>query len=150
MLVDTIEGIVNTDHIVRIEPSSNGRDSTIKFVDGTTRVTREFDIFERACGTIVPAQPGFDVVLAFLSNHGRTDIQYTCEAVIAFRIVFGAGLPDPMPVTVSGEPRARPDLLWTLRQPNGACVGPDESHDDLDAFKAHCERWAEKRLKQPV
>lgn len=150
MLIDTPEGIVNTDHIVSIEAVANGTSGTVRFADGTTRITRDFEQFERACGCLVPAQPGFDVVTAVMPHPDKTGVIYSIETAIAFRIGAGIEVPHPMPVTVSGEPSHHPSVFWTVRQPNGVCVGPDGSHDDLDAFKAHCERWAEKLLKRPV
>lgn len=151
MLVDTPEGIVNTDHVVSARASGRIGDAggTLVLVDGSTRSTRDIGLFEEACGVIVPAPPGFEVVTARLPAPDQEDILYSFEAVIAFRIGAGWGDAEPVPITISGRPDTLSHTIWTLRQPNGSCSGPDGPYDHLDAFMASCERMAQRLPAQP-
>lgn len=145
MLIETTDGILNTDHVItaQVAPRSEGHKSLIQFTDGSQRaVGIGLHALEAVCGVIVPAQPGFTVVQAYFPGTGESGIVYSEQPVIAFRIGHGGTHDGPMPITAAGEPRASHNTRWTIRQPNGACFGPDESSDDLAEFKAACERDA--------
>ena len=150
MLITTTDGVINTDHVARVEHLPTGATDRCKvtFRDGTTSVLRVgFDTFEETSGVIVPAQPGFAVITAYMPHpsDNRPVVTFDEEAVIAFR-VGSHGNMDPFPITLTGEPRTSPSVRWTVVQPNGRCCNPDTTHDSLDAFKAECERAAVARL----
>lgn len=148
MLIETTEGVVNTDHILSAEAVPNSpRRCILTFADGGTRtVGATLLTFERACGAIVPAPNGFTVISAIMPASDEEGVIFSEEPVIAFRINHGGEHDGPMPITVSGEPSTACGGVWTVRQPNGACFGPDHLHDSSDAFKAECERAAIARL----
>lgn len=145
MLIETTEGVLNTDHIIsaQIMPRAGGGRSTILFTDGAERsVGVGLDQLEEACGVIVPAQPGFTLIRAILPSSTETGIIYCEDIVIAFRIGHGSSHDGPLPITVAGEPPILSGVRWTIRQPNGRCFGPDAEHDDIAEFKADCEHAA--------
>ena len=150
MLITTTDGIINTDHVARVRrdlADKAGR-CRVAFRDGTTATLDiMFDTFEEASGVIVPAQPGFVVVTAFLPDPrlDEREVTYSEDVVIAFR-VGSHGNCEPSPITLTGESRSHKDVPWTVVQPNGRCCNPDTTHDSLDAFKAECERAATSRL----
>ena len=151
MLIETLSGIINTDHIVSVSPPSNegwaDRASIVTFADGSERTVRApMSTFERACGVIVPAHPGFVVFEALMPDRGDEDqgIFYRQSPAIAFRL--GGEAVEPMPITADGEPNTR-IALWAIQQPGGQCTGPDGFWETIDAFKKHCERAHAENMK---
>lgn len=149
MLIETAEGVLNTNHIIsaQMTPRASGSRSTILFADGTERsIGVSLEQLEEACGVIVPAQPGFTLIRAIMPSSTETGIVYSEDVVVAFRIGHGSAYDGPMPVTAAGEPGTLGRIRWTIRQPNGRCFGPDAEHDDITEFKADCEHAVASRL----
>lgn len=142
MLINIHGDIINTAHLLSATPIGlDDRRTQLRFNDGSTKTVEVgTGRFERACGVIVPAAPGFSVVTAILSSEAGESVVYIEEPVIAFRVNGLDDSSEPVPITVSGEPTTLGDSRWTIKQPNGACFGPDAQHDSMEDFQADCER----------
>ncbi|GJE57302.1 hypothetical protein [Methylobacterium thuringiense] len=149
MLMQTYSGVLNTDHIVSVDPCapvSKGERCEVKFTDGSTRfVNLPLDHFEQAAGTIVPALPGFMLIEAVMPHSGDEEhgVFYRESPVIAFRIASGDK--GPVPITVEGEPTGGLDHSFVVQQPNGPCAGPNGWYENVTAFKAERERALSSR-----
>lgn len=152
MLIETPEGVINTDHLVSAKPILMGADagkSLISLPDGSRSVLSiGIEVLERACGVVVPAQPGFLVVEAVMPYPGDEEhgIFYRESPVVAFRV---AGRNEgTVAITAEGEPTGGSDSPFVVQQPNGPCAGPDGWFEDIAAFKAQCETWLAARDKR--
>ena len=143
MLINTTDGVLNTDHIIsaKADPRGGGEShSTILFSDGAER-TMAIGLWrlKEACGSVIAAQPGYTLVHAILPSSDEPGICYLQHPIIAFRVAHGRDFEGPMPITAEGEPAEFGSMCWTILQPNGRCNGPYTTHDDLDAFKVYCD-----------
>lgn len=132
--------VVNTDHIVSIEPASDGR-WTVKLASGDA-ISSSDDLGD-LCSPIVPAPPGLLLVEAFVPGPSEPVglVGYAETVIVAFRVPNYA---PPIPIGLQGEPSVSADLFAVL-QPGGQCVGPDGSWDSLADFKAQCCRLMQAR-----
>lgn len=143
MLIEIGRRIINTDHIVSAEPAPARAAGATWRLTLTTGEAITLDdprsSLTAVCGTIVPAQPGFLAVEAFLPGETEPDgsIHYRMSTVLAFRIVPGACA--PAPITAEGEVFPNEDVLIAVVDPSGHCVEAGTPYESLDAFKARCE-----------
>ncbi|MBE7203658.1 MAG: hypothetical protein INR70_38485 [Parafilimonas terrae] len=144
MLVQVGSHYLNTDHIVSIEGTATGWMMTL-----VTGKSMSFPIGsldpDDLCGTIVPAPAGMMLVEALLPSECDADreVRYRTSTVRAFRITEGTTA--PVPIGAFGEPRSRPNYDYAVLQPDGQCISWEQIWDDLDAFKAEQQEWADGR-----
>jgi hypothetical protein len=119
MWIETLDGFVNSDHVVEISSDHSGEKSILHLVGGKTAVSRA-DIYDIAQGpsSVVPALPGFEVL--YLNNPGMDPIFFR-DPVIAWCI---STVDDTMfAVTTDGSTR-RPAPGVAILYPDGRIYAP--------------------------
>ena len=87
---------INISEIVRLRDDERGI-TVAELRDGTTvRLRLSVELVVRAACPVVPAQSGFELLLAYLDNDG---VSYCREPIIGWRVTDAC---DPEPVVVDG------------------------------------------------
>jgi hypothetical protein len=111
MWIPTLEGYVNSDHVVDMSTNVRG-DTLLHLVNGKTAVSSgasDTDQIAAGLNPIIPAQPGFEVLYL---NYPGEEPAFTREPVIAWCV---------NPFDVSGVVAVTPE--WsTLRSSNGVAI----------------------------
>jgi hypothetical protein len=151
MMIFLGEGLVNLDHVKKLQFTSDGTVANVQFIDGSSETLKchSSTNWTIADSDLVQAHPGFSLLELDLAGKGPPEL--TEELIIAFRVPRSGFYATP--ITIHGEVgRDTVPWHWAIKRPDGTVSSPQgECFGDRDKYLAEMQkRWRENTPKPQV